>query len=211
MPFRTPPSIQKYPHPLFLNGQKISKKIFKKISSQLDKRPYCPYTTSMEIKPYAPSTGFYASKAALSSIDDTWATPRDYYEKVAKEFNFKLDAAALQSSTLVGDNWYGPDHPDETRRDAFLMDWTKDSEGGVVWLNPPYGKTIKQWMKKAYDEAKRGATVVCLVPSRTDTAWFHEYCIDHEVRFIRGRLKFGAAVNPAPFPSALVIMKPSIG
>lgn len=145
------------------------------------------------------------------SLDDTWATPRDYYKKVAQEFDFKLDAAALQSSTLVEGNWYGPDHPDEARQDAFTRDWTKDSEGGIVWLNPPYGKTIKQWMKKAYDEAKKGATVVCLVPSRTDTAWFHEYCINHEVRFIRGRLKFGAAVNAAPFPSALVIMRPFIG
>lgn len=163
----------------------------------------------METTPYEASTGFYASKTAMSSLDDTWSTPRDYYKKVAQEFDFKLDAAALQSSTLVEDNWYGPDHPDETRRDAFTHDWASDSQGGAVWLNPPYGKTIKQWMKKAYDEAKNGATVVCLVPSRTDTAWFHEYCINHEVRFIRGRLKFGTATNAAPFPSALVIMRPT--
>jgi site-specific DNA-methyltransferase (adenine-specific) len=62
-------------------------------------------------------------------------------------------------------------------------------------------------MKKADEESKKGATVVCLVPSRTDTAWFHDYCIHHEVRYIRGRLKFGNAKNAAPFPSALVVMR----
>jgi phage N-6-adenine-methyltransferase len=159
-------------------------------------------------EPYAASTGFYSGSTAMSSLDDTWATPRSYYEKVAKEFDFTLDAAALQSSTLVPENWYGPDHADPDRRDAFTRDWTADAKGGVIWLNPPYGKTIKEWMKKADEESKKGSTVVCLVPSRTDTAWFHDSCIHHEVRYIRGRLKFGQAVNAAPFPSALVVMRP---
>ena len=93
------------------------------------------------------------------------------------------------------------------RRDAFSQDWHQDAGDGAIWLNPPYGKTIKEWMKKADEESKKGATVVCLVPSRTDTAWFHDYCIHHEVRYIRGRLKFGNAKNAAPFPSALIVMR----
>lgn len=141
-----------------------------------------------------------------TSNDDTWTTPRDYYNKVNAEFNFTLDAAALADSTLVPDNWYGPDHPDYSRRDAFTRDWAKDSTG-TIWLNPPYGRVIKDWVCKADTVANGGGTVVCLVPARTDTSWWHEYCIHHEIRFIRGRLKFGGQKNSAPFPSALVIMK----
>jgi len=150
--------------------------------------------------------GFYKTDTFKTSNDDTWTTPRDYYNKVNVEFNFTLDAAALESSTLVLDNWYGPDHPDESRRDAFTRDWAKDS-AGAIWLNPPYGRTIKDWVRKANAVANGGGTVVCLLPARTDTSWWHDYCIHHEIRFIRGRLKFGNQKNSAPFPSALVIMK----
>lgn len=157
-------------------------------------------------EPYSPSTGFYSSDTAMSSLDETWGTPLTFFIKCDQEFHFTLDAAALKTSAL-NDNWYGPDHEDPERRDAFTRDWVADAQGGAIWLNPPYGKTIKAWMKKADEEAQKGATVVCLVPSRTDTAWFHDYCIHHEVRYIRGRLKFGNAANSAPFPSALVIMR----
>lgn len=75
-------------------------------------------------------------------------------------------------------------------------------------MNPPYGRQIAVWVKKAYESAQNGATVVCLLPSRTDTAWFHDYCVKGEVRFIRGRLKFGESKNSAPFPSAVVIFYP---
>ena len=142
-----------------------------------------------------------------TSLDSTWTTPRDYFDKVNAEFNFTLDAAALSSSTLVPNNWYGPDHPDQSRRDALVRNWVEDSTGSI-WLNPPYGRVIKDWMRKANAVANGGGTVVCLVPARTDTAWWHDYCIDaYEIRFIRGRLKFGNQPNSAPFPSALVIMK----
>lgn len=142
-----------------------------------------------------------------SSNDPTWSTPRDFFTRINNEFYFSLDAAALSNTTLVPDNWYGPDHPDETRRDAFKRNWTTDSNGGQVWLNPPYGRVIGEWMAKANKEAKMGSIVVCLVPARTDTNWWHNYCIQHEVRFIRGRLKFGDGKGSAPFPSALVIMR----
>jgi len=142
-----------------------------------------------------------------TSNDDTWTTPRDFFDKVNAEFDFGLDAAALAYSTLVPDNWYGPDHPDPACRDALRIDWNHNSRGKPIWLNPPYGRTIKEWVAKAESVAKAGGTVVCLVPSRTDTAWWHDHCIKHEVRFIRGRLKFGNQPNAAPFPSALVIMR----
>jgi phage N-6-adenine-methyltransferase len=150
--------------------------------------------------------GFYKTDTFKTSNDDTWTTPKDYYAKINKEFDFGLDAAALASSTLVPDNWYGPDHPDFDRRDAFKRKWVNDTNK-PIWLNPPYGRTIKEWMAKAAQEAWVGGVVVCLVPARTDTAWWHEHCIMHEVRFIRGRLKFGEQKNSAPFPSALVVMR----
>lgn len=152
------------------------------------------------------SEGFYKGEAFKSSAIDTWTTPRTFYQKYFDEFHFSLDAAAMQSSTLCPDNWYGPDHPDPTRRDAFARSWTDDSVG-PVWLNPPYGRTIKDWVSKAEHESKKGATVVCLVPARTDTSWWHTHCIHHEVRFIRGRLRFGDQPNAAPFPSAVVVMR----
>lgn len=73
---------------------------------------------------------------------------------------------------------------------------------------PPYGRAIGLWMRKAYVAALEGALVVCLVPARTDTAWWHDYAVHGEIRFIRGRLKFGTQTNSAPFPSAVVIFRP---
>ena len=143
-----------------------------------------------------------------TSLDDTWTTPRDFFDKLNDEFNFGLDAAALSTSTLVPDNWYGPDHPDPAARDALRIDWKHNSRGKPIWLNPPYGRAIKHWVAKADYESKQGATVVCLVPARTDTIWWHNYCINaYEIRFIKGRLKFGNQKNSAPFPSAVVVMK----
>ena len=153
------------------------------------------------------SEGFYKTDTFKTSNDDTWTTPRAFFDRYNDTFCFSLDAAALQSSTLVPDNWYGPDHPVPARQDAFRNDWASDSNGGTVWLNPPYGRTIKDWVAKAEAESKKGCTVVLLVPSRTDTSWWHEHCIAYEIEFIRGRLKFGNQPNSAPFPSAVVVMR----
>jgi len=142
-----------------------------------------------------------------TSISDSWTTPRDFYERLNSEFNFTLDAAALQSSNLVPGNWYGPDHPEQLRRDALSRDWASDSKGGAVWLNPPYGRAIKAFMAKAHSEIGGGIIVVALVPARTDTQWWWDSCIMHEVRFIKGRLKFGGQKNSAPFPSAVIVMR----
>lgn len=146
------------------------------------------------------------SKVLLTSLDGTWTTPRTFFDGLDQEFGFGLDAAALSNSTLVPNNWYGPDHPDDLRRNAFTRQWDEDTEQ-PIWLNPPYGKTIGLWMRKASFEASGGATVVCLVPARTDTRWWHDFCIQHEIRFIKGRLKFGESKNSAPFPSAVIVMR----
>ncbi len=91
-----------------------------------------------------------------SSSSDSWTTPRDFYERLNNEFSFTLDAAALQSSTLVPDNWYGPDHPEQLRRDSLQRDWASDSKGGAVWLNPPYGRAIKEFMAYANSQIGGG-------------------------------------------------------
>ena len=75
-------------------------------------------------------------------------------------------------------------------------------------MNPPYGREIGAWMKKAYEESLGSALVVCLVPARTDTAWWHDYAVKGEIVFVRGRLKFGGQKNSAPFPSAVITLKP---
>ena len=79
--------------------------------------------------------------------------------------------------------------------------------GAVCYMNPPYGRTIGKWMEKAVNEWRAGAIVVCLVPARTDTNWWHTYAMQGEIRFLKGRLKFGGSKNAAPFPSAVVIFK----
>jgi site-specific DNA-methyltransferase (adenine-specific) len=141
-----------------------------------------------------------------SSLDDTWTTPKDFFANLHEEFNFALDAAALKSSAVVP-NYLGPDHEYGWRRDALTVEWDGASGGGAVWLNPPYGRAIKEFVAKADTESNKGITVVCLVPARTDTNWWWDSCIHHEVRFIKGRLKFGGQKNSAPFPSAVIVMR----
>lgn len=139
-----------------------------------------------------------------SSVKDTWTTPRTFFDDLTKEFNITLDSCALQDSALC-DQWYGPDHPNENRRDGLTQDWFKDANGGVVWMNPPYGRgQTQEWLSKANSEALRGVEVLALVPSRTGALWFHKYCFPHKIRFVKRYLRFGDSVNPAPFYSALV-------
>jgi phage N-6-adenine-methyltransferase len=133
-----------------------------------------------------------------SSSTDEWATPQDFYNVVHAEFGFDLDVCALDSSAKCP-RYFTPD------TDGLAQEWT-----GTVWMNPPYGDVIVHWVKKAWESAQAGATVVCLVPARTDTGWFQDYCLDQgEVRFLRGRLRFGNADASAPFPSCLVVLGPN--
>lgn len=82
--------------------------------------------------------------------------------------------------------------------------------GGIlIGVTPPYGREIGKWVQKAFLSSKDGSTVVMLLPARTDTKWFHEYIYNQaEIRFIKGRLKFGNSKNSAPFPSMVVVFRP---
>jgi phage N-6-adenine-methyltransferase len=129
----------------------------------------------------------------FSSKTDDWATPQDFFDNLNQTFNFTLDPCASHENHKCA-KYYTKDD------DGLSKSW----EGETVFMNPPYGRDVKKWMKKAYEESKH-ATVVCLIPARTDTAYWHDYCMKGEITFIRGRLKFGNSKQSAPFPSAVVI------
>ena len=129
----------------------------------------------------------------FSSNSNEWTTPQDYFNVLNKEFNFTLDPCCTKKSAKC-DKFY------TLEDDGLSKDWSNE----IVFMNPPYGREIKYWIKKAYEESLKGAIVVCLVPARTDTIYWHEYCMKGEVRFIKGRLKFSGK-DAAPFPSALVV------
>lgn len=130
----------------------------------------------------------------FSSASAEWETPQDLFDKYNAIYNFTVDVCATRENVkcqkYYSKAWNG-----------LIQDWSKD----ICWMNPPYGREISQWMKKAYESALEGATVVCLVPSRTDTAWWWDYAMKGQIDFIRGRLKFGGHKNSAPFPSAIVV------
>jgi len=134
------------------------------------------------------------TKVMFSSANELWSTPKYFFDSVAKEFPFTVDVCALPENAKCK-TFFSPDV------DGLAQNWK-----GVCWMNPPYGRVIGKWVEKAYRSAKDGAVVVGLLPARTDTKWFHDYIYGKaEIRFIRGRLKFGEAKWNAPFPSILVI------
>lgn len=156
----------------------------------------------------------------FSKASDEWATPQDYFDALHAEFNFNWDAAATLDHAKCGSYCYfGPDHLHEAYRDALTVTpWADSYRRSRFWLNPPYSK-CRAFIGKAAAEATRGATTVCLVPSRTDTRWWHEHVWDGvrhcarpgvEIRFQRGRLKFGGSENSAPFPSVVVVFRPVV-
>ena len=141
----------------------------------------------------------HMTSGLFSSRTDEWETPKDFFQKLDDEFHFDLDVCAT------------PENAKCKRYFTKEQDGLKQEWKGMCWMNPPYGRQISLWVKKALDSARGGATVVCLLLSRTDTQWWHSYVIAHaaEVRFIKGRLKFGGSKNSAPFPSAVVVFRGS--
>ena len=132
----------------------------------------------------------------FSSNTDMWATPQDFFDVINKEFNFTVDVCATAENTKCG-LFFTPE------QDGLKQKWE-----GICYMNPPYGRSIGKWIQKAYNSSKEGAVVVGLLPARTDTKWFHEYIYNKaEIRFIKGRLKFGGCKNSAPFPSMVVIWR----
>lgn len=140
------------------------------------------------------------TKVMFSSKDMTWETPIELFNELNDEFNFTLDPCCV-SETAKCQRYFTPE------TDGLSQDWSKD----VVYVNPPYGREIAKWVKKSHDESKKGATVVMLIPARTDTRWFHDYIYQKaEIRFMKGRVKFlqqGVKKDSAPFPTMIVIFK----
>lgn len=130
-----------------------------------------------------------------SSATDNWATPIHVFQELDKEFHFTLDVCA-------GPDNHKCDRYFDEQMDGLKQDWTND----ICWMNPPYGRVIGKWIKKASDTAKQGGVVVALIPARTDTKWWREYVMTaSELRFISGRLKFGSSDSGAPFPSVIAV------
>lgn len=145
----------------------------------------------------------------FTSTTDEWPTPQGFFDTLAAEFGFTVDVCASQGNAKC-ERYF------DRAVDGLAQQWT-----GVAWMNPPYGRGIDRWVRKAYESARVGATVVCLLPARTDTAYWHDYVMRaSELRLIRGRLHFTGAhhqgrlaagqtvAHNAPFPSAVVVFRP---
>ena len=143
----------------------------------------------------------WATAGMKSSIRTDWATPRSIFEMLDREFHFDLDACATEATATLPRNFV-----------SMALDQAWEHR---VWCNPPYGRTLGRWVEKAYRESRLGSLVVMLLPARTDTQWFHDYCLRGEIRFLRGRLEFDDAKRGrdgracrCPFPSMVVVFRP---
>jgi len=132
----------------------------------------------------------------FSSKSDNWATPQWLFDQLHAEFDFTLDVCADAQNAKCRSFF-------SQEQDGLSQVWN-----GRVWCNPPYGRVIGNWVKKCAEYAQGGGLAVMLLPARTDTRWFHEYIYGKaEIRFLRGRLRFGNATENAPFPSMIVIFR----
>jgi site-specific DNA-methyltransferase (adenine-specific) len=165
--------------------------------------------------------------ALFSSQKDDWETPQGLFDELNREFGFTLDVCATLENRKCAAYY-------NKQINGLEQPWHKD----ICWMNPPYGNPeypckpnckkkkcqergyhiteyipgIIDWVKKAYEESLKEATIVCLLPARTDTRWFHEYIYGKaEIRFLQGRLKFVGAKNSAPFPSMIVVFECAMG
>ena len=148
------------------------------------------------------------NKVHYSSKSDEWQTPKELFDEYDKIYNIQLDAAATKENALCKNYFTKED-------DALKQDWSKYK---YIWLNPPFGRIISKFIKKAYEESLKNCIVVCLIPGRVDTSYFHNYILPYaRIIYIRGRLKFinrllpsyrengDFKLSPAPFPSMIVI------
>lgn len=131
----------------------------------------------------------------FSSKTDEWSTPQEFFDRLNDEFHFTLDPCSTDENAKCKKHY-------TREQDGLSQDWT----GETVYCNPPYGREMPKWIQKCYEHYIGGGTVVMLIPARTDTKAFHEFINGKaEIRFIRGRLKFGNSKNSAPFPSMVVV------
>ena len=139
------------------------------------------------------------NKVLYSSKTCEWSTPQDLFDELDAEFHFELDTCATSENAKCA-RFY------TARDDGLARPW----DANVCWCNPPYGRSVSAWVAKAAQSANEGRTVVMLLPARTDTKWFHEYIYgrkDVEIRFLKGRVKFGGVKYNAPFPCMVVVFK----
>ncbi len=134
----------------------------------------------------------FSTKFATGRQD--WETPESLFLPLDDEFGFDLDVCASEDNSKCGEYF-------DEAIDGLAQSWY-----GTCWMNPPFGQQGK-WVKKAYGESQRGVTVVCLLPSRTNTNWWHDYCMEGEVRFVRGRPIFKGATHGLPQPLAIVVFR----
>lgn len=131
------------------------------------------------------------TEVMFSQKTDMWSTPQELFDRYNDIYHFDTDVCAVAENAKCK-NYYTPE------MDGLKQEWT-----GVCWCNPPYGKQIAKWVKKA---AESNATVVMLIPARTDAGWFHDWVLPYgRVEFLRGRIKFGGNKWNAPFPSMVVV------
>lgn len=135
--------------------------------------------------------------AIFSRKSDEWITPQDFFDELDKKYHFDMDVASTKENAKC------------------RIFFTKEEDGldqkwaGNVWCNPPYSK-VGKWIQKASEEMENGVTTVMLVPSRTDTRWFHDYVYRKpgiDIEFIKGRMRFSGATGNAPFPNMLIVFK----
>ena len=135
-------------------------------------------------------------KIHVSTGNVEWETPQAFFDLLDNEFAFQLDVCAT---------------PGNAKCKKYISENSLEHKWeGRCWMNPPYGRGIASWIKKAYDTAVCGNLVVCLIPARTDTRWWQKYVTQGDIWFVPGRLKFGGSEHNAPFPSAVVVFRPSV-
>lgn len=132
----------------------------------------------------------------FESATTEWPTPDNLWLPLHEEFGFTLDVCATSENAKC-EHYFTKEH------DGLSRAWS-----GVCWMNPPYGRIMVQWLKKAVEETRNGVTTIALIPCRSNTGWWHDVVMKHgEVRFVRGRPKFGDAKEGLPWPLAIVIFR----
>ena len=140
------------------------------------------------------------SSALYSSRSEEWPTPQSFFDQLNEEFRFTLDPCATRSNAKCGRYF-------TKRQNGLEQNWGRHR----VFCNPPYGREMRAWARKCFEASRRGALVVLLAHARTDTRWFHDWVYGKaaEIRFVRGRLRFGDGTQSAPFPSLVAVYRPS--
>lgn len=138
------------------------------------------------------------SQTLFSSRTEEWPTPQSFFAELHREFGFSLDPCATRQNAKCP-NYF------TKAQDELTQNWGSH----IVFCNPPYGRGMAQWARKCWESAEAGATVVLLAHARTDTRWFHDWVYNKatEIRFVKGRLKFGDSKNSAPFPSLVAVYR----